>query len=1140
MKKIVSFVVVTLLAVAMAVSAVACTKKKAAVTLVDFPATFTEETQEAGDFYTLRREVRDTNDNTYPLTAEVKTSAGGGVSVIGGEFELTDIGGYVVTYTAHISDSDTRTSVVTIPVADNVAPTVSIPTPPSGFVGELYTLPTINFADNIGVTAKSVKVYRLDGKDDDNEKDENEQTLTPLGDTYTFTPTERGYYRIVASATDGAGHTTTRTADFAVDEIYPKNIIFAPEALGAGKQLHTSKDAHVQTTFVPADEERQEDYKGAYYKMVLDEDDWCNTFLTPIHEDINKYKEYDVITAWIYADSKAPSATMQVSMLNDKDAVQYIYSNQWTVLEIDPTKFVEKIGTTWFYAIKYDCSQYVYGTRLGEVAARKRVSFTISEIEDVAIPEGGEATVTFTVTPPEGVDEYTVRVTDGSDNEVTPSPAGTNSYSCRISAAGDYTVTVATPNDSVYYGSATETFVAKDNSYREEIIFDPTASGARAQLHTSKDAHVETTFVPAEENDDETYGGAYYKMVVDENGWCNTFLTPAHEISSYADYDVITAWIYADSNAASAQMQVSMLNDVAAVQHIYSNQWAVLEIDPAKFVEKIGTTWFYAISYSSQYVYGTRLGEVAARKRTANYFTISEIGEVTILDDGAKTVTFTVTPPEDVEYTVKVTDGSGSVIPTSLTETDSYSCQISTAGEYTVTVTPNDGVYYGSASKTFVAKDNSRIELDGGQYPAMIDVGEELDILDVKVYKADAEQPGVETTVKVYKKSGDDWVDDSENLQGKKYTPQEKGEIKVEYSAELVANKLSYEIQVVEPYVFNPTAESGDKIKVNKNTSFNLDSKTFVAADGERQEEYKGAYWRLPTNGTADWNNIGFDFEHETDYYKKYDFITMWLKIESTGNAVHQVSFGGSTFWNRRNLKDNEWIRVVLTKPIDNMTGTPAESVFYSNFTSGNGTSSGETQNFNLSQFIPIKMETTATALLIGEITGGMKANSTERETVFFNPDEVSTVSTAFEKNSNGQIDENAVNPDASGGYSGRCVSWTPTTGDWSNLYLRPTAADVQNGITAGGAEVRIWIYVSGEGEDEFLMFGKQETRLKIKCGEWVQVTLSLGQYNCYLTENKGNNADNTHYFMSQNDLPADTTVYIGEGTIVTYEDRAD
>lgn len=887
MKKIVSFVVVTLLAVAMAVSAVACTKKKAAVTLVDFPATFTEETQEAGDFYTLRREVRDTKDNTYPLTAEVKTSAGGGVSVIGGEFELTDIGGYVVTYTAHISDSDIRTSVVTIPVADNVAPTVSIPTPPSGFVGELYTLPTINFADNIGVTAKSVKVYRLDGKDDDNVKDENEQALIPLGDTYTFTPSVelgRGYYRIVASATDGSGHTTTRTADFAV-EIYRENSIFDPEALGAGKQLHTSKDAHVQTTFVSA-----------------------------------------------------------------------------------------------------------------------------------------------------------------------------------------------------------------------------------------------------EENDDETYGGAYYKMVVDENGWCNTFLTSAHEISSYADYDVITAWIYADSNAPSATMQVSMLNDVAAMQHIYSNQWTMLEIDPAKFVEKIGTTWFYAISYSSQYVYGTRLGEVVARKRTANYFTISEIGEVTIPDDGqATTVTFTVTPPEGVEYTVKVTDGSGSVIPTSPTETNSYSCQISTVGEYTVTVTTDDKVYLGPATETFVAKDDSRIELDGGQYPAMIDVGEELDILDVKVYKADAEQPGVEPTVKVYKKSGADWVDDSENLQGKKYTPQEKGTIKVEYSAELVANKLSYEIQVVEPYVFNPTAESGDKIKVNKNTSFNLDGKTFVAADGERQEEYKGAYWKLPTNGKADWNNIGFEFEHETDYYKKYDFITMWLKIESTGNAVHQVSFGGA-YWHRRSLPANVWTKITLVKPRDHMTGNVADSVFFSNFKAGDEATA---ENFNFDQVIPIHTEAATTALLIGEITGGMKADITETETTFFDPT-ASDIGTAVGTSGGNITTSGGENPDSSD-YSGSCISWKPDTSSWPKLYLRPTDGKTWTDLV-NGAEIKIWIYVSGSGEYEMLMSNRAEARIKITRGKWTQLTLSLGQY---LTGANNNNSGNP-YFLAQNPWPADTTVYIGEGTIVTYEDRAD
>lgn len=893
MKKIVSFVVVTLLAVAMAVSAVACTKKKAAVTLVGFPATFTEETQEAGDFYTLRREVRDTNDNTYPLTAEVKTSAGGGVSVIGGEFELTDIGGYVVTYTAHISDSDIRTSVVTIPVADNVAPTVSIPTPPSGFVGELYTLPTINFADNIGVTATSVEVYLLDDKDADNVKDENKQKRTQQGDTYTFTPTERGYYRIVASATDGSGHTTTRTADFAVDEIYPENIIFAPEALDARKQL----------------------------------------------------------------------------------------------------------------------------------SARHNGS------------------------------------------------------------AGDANVT----------------------------SFD---------------------FVSADDNKDEVYGGAYWNMPITGTEWVNHYIVPVHDTSVYADYDVITAWIYVDSTVSVAE-KLYMLNEETEQKPIQTNKWTLVEIDKDKFISNISKEVFYAVKCTpANGIKGTRLGEVAARKRTAKYFTISEIGEVTIPDGGAATVTFTVTPPEGVdEYTVKVTDGSGSVIPTSPTETNSYSCQISTVGEYTVTVTTDDKVYLGPATETFVAKDDSRIELDGGKYPATIDVGEELDILDVKVYKAGAEQPGVEPTVKVYKKSGEDWVDDSENLQGKKYTPQEKGEIKVEYSAELVANKLSCEIKVG-PYVFCPTADTGEKIHVNSGASFNANEKTFVAADGERQEEYKGAYWQLPTKGTAGWNNIGFDFEHETDYYKKYDFITMWLKIEASqapSNLGYQVSFGGA-YWHRRSLPANVWTKITLVKPRDHMTGNVADSVFFSNFKAGDEATA---ENFNFNQVIPIHTEAATTALLIGEITGGMKADITETETTFFDPT-ASDIGTAV-GTSGGNITTSGVeNPDSSD-YSGSCISWKPDTSSWPKLYLRPTDGKTWTDLV-NGAEIKIWIYVSGSGEYEMVMGNRPEARIKIMRGKWAQLTLSLGQY---LSAANNNNSGNP-YFLAQNPWPADTTVYIGEGTIVTYEDRAD
>lgn len=446
-------VLIAVLALTVAFAA-ACGDKteRSDITLVDFPETRTEETQTLGDIYQLRRTVTDTEGNEYALTAEVKTSAGAVVTdIINASFELTDIGGYTITYTATVAKGDVRTSVVTVPCKDTTPPVVNIGSPAAGVVGEVYTLPAITFSDLDAVSDRSVTVYLVA---DDGTLTEV-KGLTETEGTYTFTPTAAGTYRISAYAKDSSGNEVTRTADFNVD-ILLEGEVFNPEYSGARDQLSTNKDPNTQYTFVSAEDNKDETYGGAYWLIEPAATGWVNTLLDP-RLDVSEYAKYDVITFWIYVESTSTPGTFSMAMFNDKECAQTVMTKEWVCLELDVDKFIEKVESQYFYAISYGG---ITGARIGEIMGRYNASFEVTDPVVGTITDQ-PAKVTFSVTEtPEGM-PYTVTVTNDETGAVVDTfTANAGSYTYSIATPGDYTLSVA-PAESVYYGGATETFTVK-------------------------------------------------------------------------------------------------------------------------------------------------------------------------------------------------------------------------------------------------------------------------------------------------------------------------------------------------------------------------------------------------------------------------------------------------------------------------------------------------------------------------------------------------------------------------------------------------------------------------------------------------------------------------------------------------------
>ena len=163
----------------------ACTEEKKTVELVDFENQ--SHTVNLGEMYTIDlTSVRDKDVNTYRVLYEVKTKSGGSVSVLENVFDITDVEGYVITYTVHVDKKTTFTKTDTLQVVDLGSPSIRINKPSEGVVDVLYTLPAISVADLSGnITSKEVRVYFVDGES------LTEVALTETGDGIRLRPINR-------------------------------------------------------------------------------------------------------------------------------------------------------------------------------------------------------------------------------------------------------------------------------------------------------------------------------------------------------------------------------------------------------------------------------------------------------------------------------------------------------------------------------------------------------------------------------------------------------------------------------------------------------------------------------------------------------------------------------------------------------------------------------------------------------------------------------------------------------------------------------------------------------------------------------------------------------------------------------------
>ncbi|PWM52880.1 MAG: hypothetical protein DBX60_03650 [Bacillota bacterium] len=484
MKKKIALLLSLLAAVLFCFGLAACKQK--GVTLKDFPEAETQ-TVALGSVYELKTQAEGEDGNTYRLTFQVRTRDDAAVPVFDDRFDVTDIGGYVITYTA-VTDGVTQTSVVTLDVTDDTAPTISISKPENGSVGEEYELPVITVSDLAGTSPEvTVKVYLI------REGERTEITsLSERGGRYYFTPESVGTYEIEVTAVKTNGQSKTATRSFNIDEPVAEGEVFSPEVVSPESQISFVAAGGVETDklIVETAEETQAGsaYTGRYLSVNgkdIGENVWVDIHLTP-RLAIEDYADFDVVEFWVYFQTT--SDRVKIGILGGSTAasdplLREFAGNTWAKVSVDADTFFDLIDSKRLFTVNFNNPASgnhagVQEVRIGSVTAKYAFAPAVT-VDAPAAETDKESEVTLTV---DTAASFTARIQDQAGEEVPCTVEG-NVVRANL-PMGTYTYTL-TSEDGSYVGSFSGTFTVEGTT---QIVLPEAESGIAGKEYTIPDA----------------------------------------------------------------------------------------------------------------------------------------------------------------------------------------------------------------------------------------------------------------------------------------------------------------------------------------------------------------------------------------------------------------------------------------------------------------------------------------------------------------------------------------------------------------------------------------------------------------------------------------------------------------------------
>ena len=292
-----------------------------------------------GDSYTVpQKTARDREGKSYPVEIKVlKKATGTEIPLIYGAFDVFDVSGYDVLYTA-TSENAKALKTVTLTVKDEGKPVIMIKGNNVAEVNKRFTFPEISVYDDSGKTENTIEVY-----DDANHK--------VSSDEEGFTPAQIGEYELRVTAKDDDGNEGSRVFKiFARSQVKENELDafddagLAYTAYSQGKSGELNQGVKSQAVFSAF---KKSVRSGGSAMFESGSGERTGIYLSPRMDSANLQGDtYDYISVW-YFIADGLGQEHEVIYGTGKKTVQ---SNVWQELRITG----DEVGnfTRWFFNLR--------------------------------------------------------------------------------------------------------------------------------------------------------------------------------------------------------------------------------------------------------------------------------------------------------------------------------------------------------------------------------------------------------------------------------------------------------------------------------------------------------------------------------------------------------------------------------------------------------------------------------------------------------------------------------------------------------------------------------------------------------------------------------------------------------------------
>lgn len=292
-----------------------------------------------GDSYTVpQKTARDKEGKSYPVEIKVlKKATGTEIPLIYGAFDVFDVSGYDVLYTA-TSENAKALKTVTLTVKDEGKPVVMIKGNNVAEVNKRFTFPEISVYDDSGKTENTIEVY-----------DDADRKVS--SDEEGFTPAQIGEYELRVTAKDDDGNEGSRVFKiFARSQVKENELDafddagLAYTAYSQGKSGELNQGVKSQAVFSAF---KKSVRSGGSAMFESGSGERTGIYLSPRMDSANLQGDtYDYISVW-YFIADGLGQEHEVIYGTGKKTVQ---SNVWQELRITG----DEVGnfTRWFFNLR--------------------------------------------------------------------------------------------------------------------------------------------------------------------------------------------------------------------------------------------------------------------------------------------------------------------------------------------------------------------------------------------------------------------------------------------------------------------------------------------------------------------------------------------------------------------------------------------------------------------------------------------------------------------------------------------------------------------------------------------------------------------------------------------------------------------